>query len=40
MHQQLVLEYASLGSDAGCIGAAGLARKEHQQRIASQTKAD
>jgi glucokinase len=30
MHQQMVIEYASLGSDAGCIGAAGLARKEYQ----------
>ncbi len=30
MHTQLVIEYASLGSDAGCIGAAGLARREYQ----------
>jgi glucokinase len=36
MHQQLVLEYASLGSDAGCIGAAGLARKEYRQQTAAR----
>lgn len=36
LQQNLVIEYAALGSDAGCIGAAGLARKEHQLR---QTRA-
>lgn len=32
MHKQLVVDFAKLGSDAGSIGAAGLARKEQLQR--------
>ena len=29
MHGQLVIDFAKLGSDAGCIGAAGLAQRAH-----------
>lgn len=29
MHEELVIDFAKLGSDAGCIGAAGLAQRAH-----------
>lgn len=32
MHGQLVIDFAKLGSDAGCIGAAGLAQRAHWLR--------
>jgi glucokinase len=30
MHDHLVIEFAKLGSDAGCIGAAGLAQRAYR----------